>query len=140
MTEESKDWASDEGLEELKEIYAEHVKARGAYEPALPNMASAQERQAILSKHQEGGIKALTGYLGAAYEAVPQLIEALEEARAFANGTNGELIGIIRSITDRAGADGVPFLDDAVRRIVQERDEAKKALEDVGEVIRANRG
>jgi len=98
-----KDWASDEGLEELKKCYAAYVESKDTLAPPLPN-------------------------LEVMFECVPQLIEALEEARAFANGTNGELIGIIRSITDRAGANGVPFLDDAVRRIAFERDDAIKRI------------
>ena len=92
-------------------------------------------RQQILSDHADKRTQAVCDYLDAVFDAVPQLLEALESARAFSNGFNGELIGIIREITDAAGADAVPFLDDAVRYIVAERNKARadaSALEPFG--------
>lgn len=120
---EQRDWASEEGIEELKKIHARWEEAKKSADPPLPNLESEQRRQEILSEHHGKKAAATVDYINASLEAVPQLIEALDEAQQFANGFNGEMIGIIRSITDEAGADAVPFLDDAVRRVVLERDQ-----------------
>lgn len=41
---------------------------------------------------------------------------------------NAEMVGLIRDITDDAGLGDVPFLDDAVSKLVSQRDDARKAL------------
>lgn len=45
------------------------------------------------------------------------------------NAMNGEMVGLIRWITDVAGADSIPFLDDAVASIVAERDSLHTEVE-----------
>lgn len=41
---------------------------------------------------------------------------------------DADMIATIRRITDAAGLDEVPFLDDAVRRLVEERDDALRGM------------
>lgn len=53
------------------------------------------------------------------------------------NAYDAETLGTIRQITDAAGKQAVPFLDDAVKAIVAERDDAWEAIGDlVGRIHR----
>lgn len=50
---------------------------------------------------------------------------------------NSDMVGLIRDITNAAGYAGVPFLDDAVKSIVRDRDKARADLKRCQENIEA---
>ena len=45
--------------------------------------------------------------------------------RNFDDEVNADMVGIIRRLTDAAGYDATPFLDDAVRSLIADRDAAR---------------
>lgn len=88
----------------------------------------------MIAKNRELAFAAIRSLKGGAYVTencdVQKLIETLLDGKDefySIDALNTDMVSIIREITDAHGHKGVPFLDEAVKNIIRERDQLKEA-------------